>query len=62
MGQHRRLHQRRDAAAIYALAARTYTDENGETHPWLTKGRFCAVRAPGDLSAAEREIMRAMWL
>jgi HD-GYP domain-containing protein (c-di-GMP phosphodiesterase class II) len=49
-----------DAAAIDALAARTYTDENGETHPWLTKEEHASLSVRrGTLSAAEREIMES---
>lgn len=45
-------------AAIEVLAKRTYTDEKGETHPWLTEAeRVCLSVRKGTLTAEERAIM-----
>lgn len=47
-------------AAIDALAARTYTDEHGETQPWLTEQEHaCLSIRKGTLTADERKIMES---
>lgn len=47
-------------AAIEALAQRTYTDENGESRPWLTEEeRVCLTVRKGTLTARERGIMES---
>ena len=47
-------------AVIEDLAKRTYTDENGETHPWLTEEeRVCLTVRKGTLTAAERAVMES---
>jgi len=49
-----------DLAAIDAAAARSYTDEAGETQPWLTEAEhICLSVRKGTLTAAERGIMES---
>lgn len=47
-------------ARVEELAKRVYTDENGETHPWLTEEeRVCLTVRKGTLTAAERGVMES---
>ncbi|MBR4691346.1 MAG: GAF domain-containing protein [Oscillospiraceae bacterium] len=49
-----------DLAAIHELAALTYTDETGETHPWLTDYEHeCLSVRKGTLTPEERSIMES---
>ena len=49
-----------DLARVEELAARTYTDENGEVRPWLTEEeRVCLSVRKGTLTAAERQVMES---
>lgn len=49
-----------DLAEVGKLAAKTYTDEDGETHPWLTgEERVCLSVRKGTLTDAEREVMQS---
>ena len=48
-----------ELAAIDRLAEKTYTDEHGESHPWLTEPELVQLRVrKGTLTDAEREIMQ----
>ena len=47
-------------ALVEELAKRTYPDENGETHPWLTEDeRVCLTVRKGTLTGRERAIMES---
>lgn len=47
-------------ARVEELAKRVYTNENGETHPWLTEEeRVCLTVRKGTLTAAERSVMES---
>ena len=49
-----------DLAAVDALAARRYTDEAGEEHPWVTENEHtCLSIRKGTLTAEERSIMES---
>lgn len=46
--------------AVETIAKRTYVDENGETHPWLTEEeRACLSVRKGTLTAEERAVMES---
>lgn len=46
--------------AIREIAARTYTDENGQTKPWLTENeRVCLSVQKGTLTGEERKVMES---
>ncbi len=48
-----------ELAAVKELAARTYTDKDGETRPWLTEEEAaCLSIRKGTLTDAERDIMQ----
>ena len=49
-----------ELAKITALAQRTYSDEAGETHPWLTEQELISLSVrKGTLTAEERTIMES---
>lgn len=49
-----------ELAKITAMGQRTYTDENGEVHPWLTAGELVSLSVrKGTLTAEERSVMES---
>ena len=49
-----------DRETIAAISRMTYTDENGETHPWITEDeKACLLIGKGTLTADERSVMES---